>query len=312
VTIVTVTLNTSLDRTVEVPRFTVGGHVKGTLLGIQAAGKGVNVSRCLGRLGVPSVVSGLVGARDADRFAESFAGGPATVALVPVDAPTRVNTTILDPAQGTETHVREAGFPVRAEAIEALRERLRRLASPDAVAVFCGSLPPGLTDEHLAGFIAACQESGARIAADLNGPQLAAAIDAEPVLIKPNVAELGELLGRDLSAAPEDSLVAAARTVCDRVETVLLTRGRDGALAVTADRALAAAVDVPEVRSTVGCGDAALAGFLAGLWHQRPLEDCLASAVACGAASAMAPAAGQIDTRHVDGLRARLSVRPVG
>ncbi len=311
-TIVTVTLNTSLDRTVEVPHFAVGGHLKGTLLGIQAAGKGVNVSRCLGRLGVPSVVTGLVGAREGEFFTESFADAPATVALLPVDAPTRVNTTILDPAQATETHVREAGFQVQVGDIQALRERLSGLASSDTVVVFCGSLPSGLTGEDLGSLIAACKDGGARIGADLNGPQLAVAVAAKPLLIKPNVAELGELLGRDLSDASEDALVEAARSTCDRVDTVLLTRGRDGALAVTAPRALAATADVQEVRSTVGCGDAALAGFLAELWRERPLDACLASAVACGAASAMAPAAGQIDPRQVQTLLGKVSIRAVG
>jgi 1-phosphofructokinase family hexose kinase len=311
VTIVTVTLNTSLDRTVEVPHFAVGGHLKGTLLGVQAAGKGVNVSRCLGRLGVPSAVTGLVGAREAELFTQSFGNGPAKVALLSIDAPTRVNTTILDPAEGTETHLREAGFRVRPSDIQALRHRLMDLATPGSVLVFCGSLPPGIANDELRGLMAAGQETGARIAADLNGPQLAVAVAAKPLLIKPNVAELGDLLGRDLSAASVGTLVEAARSMCDRVDTVLLTRGRDGALAVTAERALAATVDVPEVRNTVGCGDAALAGFLAELWRERPFAACLASAVACGAASAMAPTAGQIDPLHVDALRARVSVRPL-
>ncbi|MBL7224157.1 MAG: 1-phosphofructokinase, partial [Candidatus Brocadiae bacterium] len=107
--IVTVTLNTSVDRTVAVPGFAIGTHLKGTLVSCQPAGKGVNVSRGLAGLGVPSVVAGFVGQREATWFHDSFADLPATVALTPVDSSTRTCTTLLDPTSGTDTHVREAG-----------------------------------------------------------------------------------------------------------------------------------------------------------------------------------------------------------
>ena len=307
--IVTVTLNTSTDRTIEVPRFTVGGHLKGRLVRLQPAGKGVNVSRGLAALGVPSTATGLVGRREAGLFRESFAGTPTSVELVPVEGTTRSNTTILDPARGTDTHVREAGFEVLPREIERLRARLRELASPDALFVFCGSLPPGVRHGDLASLLAACNDAGARVAADLNGPQLGLAVDAAPRLIKPNVAELAELLNASLGDGGESALVRAARGLCDRVDTVLLTRGRLGALAVTADVALAASVEVGEARNTVGCGDAALAGYLAGLWRGASPEQCLAQAVACGGASALSEAAGEVEPGLVAQLLARTTVR---
>lgn len=307
--IVTVTLNTSVDRTIEVPRFAVGGHLRGKLRRVQPAGKGVNVSRCLACLRVPSVVTGFVGAGEAALFRESFAGTPAAAALVPVEGATRTNTTILDPVLGTDTHVREAGFDVLPDEIGVLASRLRELGAAEALFVFCGSLPPGMTVAHLSALIAACKERGAQVAADLNGPQLGVAVEAEPLLIKPNVEELGELLGSDLAGADVPALVAAARGLCDRVGTVLLTRGEMGALAITAEEALSARVEVDDVRNTVGCGDAALAGYLAGLWRGDGPERCLAGAVACGAASALSDAAGEVDAERVAELAERTVVR---
>ena len=307
--IVTVTLNTSIDRTVEVPRLVIGGHLRGRLVRVQAAGKGVNVSRCLASLGVPSAVTGFVGARELPLFAQSLAASPASVQLVPVADATRTNTTLLDPELGTETHVREAGFQVRPDEFEALRVRLGGLSGPEVVCVFCGSLPPGITEEHLATLMAACRDAGAQVGADLSGPPLAVAVQAEPLLIKPNLEELGELLRRDLASATEAGLAEAVGGLCGRVGTVLVTRGRLGAVAVRAGGALAARAETGAVRNTVGCGDAFLAGYLAGLWRNASFEECLRRAGACGTASALTDAAGEIEPRRVAELAALTQVR---
>ncbi len=292
-TIITVTLNTSVDRTLEVPGFAVGGHLKGRMVRVQPGGKGVNVARCLAALGVPSVATGLVGRGELPLFRNAFRRTPVRLELVPVAAPTRTNTTILDPERGTDTHIREAGSPVTSREVEALRSRLCELASPDAIVVFCGSLPPGMGDEALAELLAVCRERGARLAADLNGQQLHVAVAARALLIKPNVEELGSLLGVDLGSAAGSRLVRAARSLCGRVRTALLTRGRLGALLVERRRAMACSVEVAAPRNTVGCGDAFLAGYLAGVWRGRRRGQALRLAVACGAAQAEAEAPGR-------------------
>ncbi len=307
--LVTVTPNTSLDRTLEVPRLAPGGHLKGRLVRLQPGGKGVNVSRCLAALGVPSVATGLVGASELALFRQSFAGSPAGVELVPTGQPTRTCTTLLDPELHTDTHIRELGSPVTAEEVAALRTKLEGLASPDTLIAFCGSLPPGMRDGHLAQLIAACQARGAQVAADLNGPQLAAAIAARPLLIKPNVQELGECLGRDLHGAGEETLAAAAGALLDRVGTVLVTRGRQGALAVRRGEVLAGSVDVGAPRNTVGCGDAFLAGYLAALWRGMAFAEAVRLAIACGAAQALADAPGHFSAAQVEELGARVAVR---
>ncbi|HUT36515.1 MAG TPA: 1-phosphofructokinase family hexose kinase [Planctomycetota bacterium] len=309
--LVTVTPNTSVDRTLEVPHLVVGGHLKGRIVRLQPGGKGVNVSRCLAALGVPSVVAGLVGAAELALFRDSFAGTCATVELVPAAQPTRTCTTLLDPELGTDTHIRETGSAVTPGEVEALRARLEALATPGALVVFCGSLPPGMSDDDLASLLATCQARGAQVAADLNGSQLAAALAAGPLVVKPNVEELGECLGRDLSGAGEEVLVAAARSLLDRAGTVLVTRGRDGALAVRQGEAVAASVEVGAARSTVGCGDAFLAGYLAGLWRGMGFDESVRLAAACGAAQALAEAPGQLSAGHVEALAPSVAIRAI-
>ncbi len=335
-TIITVTLNTSVDRTLEVPCFAVGAHLKGRLVRMQPGGKGVNVARCLAALGVPAVVTGLVGRSELPLFRRSFRGTLVRVELVPIAGPTRTNTTILDPEGGTDTHIREAGSPVTSEEVGALRAKLRGLASSDALVAFCGSLPPGMGDAQLRALLATARERGARLAADLNGPQLAVALatattppvgpphkarrraamiaelnNSAILLIKPNVGELGECLGRDLSEAGERDLVAAAQSLLGRVGTVLVTRGSEGALAVGRSEVLAGAVEAVAPRNTVGCGDAFLAGYLAGMWRGQAPAEALRLAVACGAAQAEAEAPGNFSAARVAELALRARLRPI-
>ena len=309
--IVTVTLNTSVDRTLEVPGFAVGEHLKGRLVRVQHAGKGVNVSRCLARLDVPSVVTGFVGIRERILFEDSLAGTAAAVDLVPVAEPTRTNTTILDPVAGTDTHIRETGFRIQRDELTALALKLSGLASPQAVFAFCGSLPPGLSQSDLAGLFGVCQRGGGRLVADLNGTDLRAAIDAGAEAVTPNVEELGDVLGEDEGTASEAELLAACRGLCESVDTVLLTRAAQGALAICRDEAFTCKVDVENPRNTVGCGDAFLAGYLAALWRGESLGDGLRSACACGAANALTDAAGDIDPAQVAALAAQARLRPI-
>jgi len=131
------------------------------------------------------------------------------------------------------------------------------------------------------------------------------------VLIKPNVEELGECLGRDLRGAGEEALAAAARSLLDRVGTVLVTRGSDGALAVRRGEALAGSVETGGARNTVGCGDAFLGGYLAALWRGMAFGDAVRLAVACGAAQAVAEAPGQLSASRVGELEAGVIIRPL-
>ena len=53
-------------------------------------------------------------------------------------------------------------------------------------------------------------------------------------------------------------------------------------------------VDPVEPVSTVGSGDALLAGFLAARVRRRPIEECLRQAVGCGTANTRSVGAGRV------------------
>jgi len=307
--IITVTPNTTIDRVLVVPDFAVGQVRRARLSRVQPAGKGINVSRVLARLGVASLATGFVGRAEEPLYRDSFASDPVDVQLVPIDSPTRANVTIRDPATPAQTHLREQGPHVSRNDWSRLLHTLNRAATENDVVVFAGSLPPGLDGPDLAHAVRHVKACGSRVAVDCSGEALRLAIAEGPWLLKPNRSELAELAGRPIHSVEE--AIGAARELLGSVQIVLASLGADGLALATPGGAWAARVAVAEVRNTVGPGDAALAGFLAADQHGEPPQDALLWAAACGAASVEAEVAGLIDPEFVEQHRRSATVTVV-
>jgi 1-phosphofructokinase family hexose kinase len=311
--IYTVTLNTAVDRTIEVPGLRIGGVFSGRTICEQPAGKGVNVSRCLATLGVESIVGGFVGAGELKSFESSFSGAPVRVQLIGVPGRTRRDTTLIDPTANSDTHIRESGYAVGAEHVEALRADLSRTVRSGDMVVFCGSLPAGISAEEFAGLLRHAKGLGCKVALDTSGEGLRRGLSARPFLMKPNRVELEELTSGDPRRAPPTALadvVERARPLLASVEMLMVSLGKDGAVLICpAGRWHAVCRLSPkEVKSTVGCGDASLAGLLAGLAQGRSAAECLRLGVACGSACALTPMAGLIHRNDVERLLSKTEI----
>jgi 1-phosphofructokinase len=324
--IIAVILNPALDRTLEVPNLSLGGHLLGRLRTVQPAGKAVNVARVLGTLGRPCVLTGFVGRGDGDRFARSFEGLPVRVDLLEVAGPTRENVTLVDPVRHEETHIRDAGTPVTDADLERLGAKIDGLVAEAAhdslrggcgdpprgalaCVVFSGSLPPGMEAGRFAEILSRCRSRGARVAVDSSGPGLAAVRQAGPIwLVKPNRAELAELAGR--SVATDAEVRAAAAAMREHIDTLLVSVGADGAWLFSCEGTWRARphANPAAVVKTVGAGDALLAGYLQAYADGRSPADCLRHAVACGTAATRQLAAGQVDPADVAACVERVEV----
>ncbi|MBM4017639.1 MAG: 1-phosphofructokinase family hexose kinase [Planctomycetes bacterium] len=299
--IVAVALNPALDRILHVPDLAVGGHVRGRLVSVQPAGKAVNVARLLGHLGVPCILTGLVGEDDRDRFVKSFAKTPVRVEMFEVRAPTRENITLIDPGRGgLETHIRDVGFTVTEEDLERLTKKLSILAVKGAYVIVAGSLPGGVAADTFADILAVCRAKGAFVAVDSSGPGLAALRKARDLwLIKPNRQELAELAGKP--AETEADIRAAVKPLLRRIDNVVVTLGAEGAYLFCREGAWRAAphVEHQEVVKTVGSGDALMAGFVSCHASRKRPPECLRYGVACGTAATFQTRAGDVNPYDV-------------
>jgi len=234
---------------------------------VRAAGKALNVSYALAWLGRPSVAAGLWGREDYEPMQAAVQRlGFVQVAMTAVDGHTRHNVTLLDTRNRREMHLRLLSGLASAETLGRLDADLKKLVGAGDTCVFAGSMPGGDLLDRVVAVVQGCGAAGARIVLDTHGPALKRLVDAGSLdLIAPNVEELAGLLDREIEDTP-GALAAAGRTLLDRVEFVLISRGAKGAVLVTASGAWEGCNETQgHVVSTVGCGDYLLAGFLAGL-----------------------------------------------
>jgi 1-phosphofructokinase len=310
--VVCVSLNASWDRTIEVPGLELGTHRRGRTVARQAAGKAVNVARLLDTLGTPCVLTGFVGRGDREPFAETFEGTAVRIELFEVRGPTRENVTLVDSANGRETHVRDEGTPPAAEDLERLDRKLGILASARSTVIFAGSLPPEVDAAAFGRLLDTCRRARARLAVDSSGDALAAVREDRRLwLVKPNRAELAEIVGRPVES--DDDLRRAAEELRGHVDEVVVTAGADGAMLFTAEGVWRArpGFNPAEVVNTVGCGDALLAGYVRARAADDPPPEALRWGVAAGTAAVRRVAAGEVDPEDVRAIRERVDLAAV-
>ena len=286
--IYTVTLNPALDRTLVIPGFSAGRVNRVESVRLDPGGKGINVSKNLLAMGIPSRAMGLLGGDAGERVEAMLRKMGLETDFVPVSGETRTNTKIFDPESGETTDLNERGSEIQPRELEALRQRVKRTVHGGDTVVFSGSLPQGVPETAWRDLIHLCRSKGAKTYLDTSGSALKAALEASPYLIKPNLEELAFLTGRTPDTA--QSAIADARTVAlGSGSTVVVSMGGDGAIMVRGGPAWFAKAPSVKVASTVGAGDALVAGLVAAESNGLDERDMLAFAVAAGSAAAAQP-----------------------
>jgi 1-phosphofructokinase len=259
--IVTLTLNPSLDRTIEVPELVRGSVIRSSSRLLHPGGKGVNVARALLANGVDARAVLPVGGAVGRQLVELLLDEGVRMAAVEVGATTRSNLTLSEP-DGTVTKINVDGEPLTSVEIDTLAETVMKLAHPSDWVVLSGSLPRGVDPVVYARLAERFGTSGISVAVDTSGPALGAALAAGPVLVKPNRDELAEAVGAEIDTLGD--VVAAAQELRQAgAGHVLASLGPDGAVFVDDTGVAYGRCAVVEPRSTVGAGDCLLAGFLA-------------------------------------------------
>jgi 1-phosphofructokinase family hexose kinase len=312
--IITIGFNPALDRVLECPDFHVGGHQPARQVARLAAGKAANVSRALAQIGTDSIATGFVGTDELEFFHEQLLEcGPGRILchFVEVTGKTRENISILDPKRRLETHLRDRGFVVTSEEIRVLERRLLHDLRPGDIAVFSGSLCEGVSTEYFGQLLDQCAAAGAKVIVDTNGEAAKEAARHPLWLAKPNLAELGEMVGKEIPNAASAARDAASGLL-KQIEQVLVSRGNAGAVLVTRQGAWSARMatrDVP-IR-TVGCGDHLVAGFIAERVAGRDMEAALRMGVALATARALSPQLEEVDSELIKAAQENVVIEAI-
>ena len=308
--IITVTLNAAIDKTLAVPNFRLGRRHRAVEQTAMAGGKGVNVARALRALGQPVIATGVAGGPTGTRIVEHLTEEGILNDFARIREESRTSIAVVDPTSGEQTEINEHGPQVSELELELFIDKLLYLAKGAGVCVFAGSLPRGVDVQLYGRLIEEMKRLDVMTVLDSDGEPLRIATREGPDVVSPNELEAEGLVGHEFS--DEEDRRTAVREMVELGARKAIMTLPDGCLAMLGEcgerRLYRATLDPLETVSTVGSGDAFLAGYVAAFYRGRDLQECLRFAVACGAESTQHFGAGVLEQREVERLAPEVRV----
>lgn len=268
--IITVTPNTGIDYTVQVSSFQLNSTIRAIDSAWGMGGKATDVSWILGKLGIPTRALGFAAGANGSRMEDMLRERGVETDFVWVDGETRLNSVIVVSGEGQST-ITSSSLNVSPEHLSEFAARYEKALQGASCVVMGGSLPGGVPLEFYAESIAQAHAYGVPVIFDSSGPPLLSGMKSHPELIKPNLAELGDLLGK--VPASQEEVKQAVRKLREEFGTnVIVTMGADGAIAAFEEGSyFIHPISVPVV-SSAGAGDGVLAGMALAYLRHEPLE----------------------------------------
>lgn len=289
--ILCVNANAAIDKTLIIKNYQLDAIHRPERVITLPGGKGCNAARALKCVGGTPVVTGWVGGFAGKWIEANLQREGIETRFVHTSFESRECISVLDPEHHTLTEIYERGDAVTADRVDEFRESVRAMVHEFSAVSLSGSLPPGVPRDFYADLIDAAQAVHVPVLLDSSGEALRFGIARKPALVKPNRAEVQELLG--VALATRDDFASAARELARRYETrAVISLGGDGALAADAETVWHARPPQLEIKSAVGSGDSMLGGMAYGWTVGLAFAEILRWGIAAGTANALTVGAG--------------------
>ena len=299
--------NPAIDKLYAIDGFAAGEDYPGQRPQVRFGGKGVNVARVLSQLGAQVHLYAFVGEESETGFRREMERRCACT-FVPVAGACRTTVNIIDRENGRETVITEAGPQVTDGHVRAMLDMLQANIQPGDIAACSGSIIAGAPGDLYARVSRLAAGKGARCALDCNANTLPLSLEgAVYALGKPNERELCALLDKQRTQEPE-KLAAYARLLMPPYGALLVSMGKEGGMLIDAQAAYLVRVPERPVVSTVGSGDATLAGALRAMELRLDAGETLRLAMACGVANAMLGEVGSVRAADVEEITKEINV----
>lgn len=308
--ITTVCLNPCMDRSISIAEFNYGGMNRVQSVRNDAGGKGVNVAITAARLGLETECITFLGRTGGQEIENRLISNGVSSVAVWLDGTLRTNIKLLDQSKNIITEINESGAPISDADLKKMTDLICAHAQDSDFLVLSGSMPPGCPVDYYRTLIEAVEGLNCRCVLDADGARLTEALKARPFLIKPNKPELEAVVGRELHTLQD--IREAAMTYIDMgVSVVAVSMGSEGAMITDGANAYYAPRMPVDVKSTVGAGDAMIAGYTAGFLAELPLDEVFRKGVACATASVMTEGTKLIDKAVYKSLLDKIEIQSI-
>ena len=269
-------------------------------------GGGINVARVIARLGGRVTAIYPAGGLAGEKLSRLLEREGLEGQVVRIKGETREDITILDQRSNRQYRFILPGPELSEQEWRACLSAVESRTAGFACA--SGSLPPGVPDGFYAQFAETAARAGQKAFLDSSGPALKEGLGGPFYLIKPNLEELGSLVGDE--PVGETAQLEACRHLLShtRVEAIALTLGAEGALLVTRQCAFRARSPAVQIASTVGAGDSFMGGMIWALASGMDWAQALRMAVAAGTAAVLSAGTELCHAADIDRLRAQITI----
>ena len=307
--IVTVTPNTGIDYILTVPGMPLNRTLRAsqTLWGM--GGKATDVSWILGKLGVQSRALGFAGGWTGRQMQEMLNARGVETDFIQAQGETRINVILIQSDGSGYSTFTARTLQVNPEHLQAFERKYEAALEQATCVVIGGSLPDGAPEDFFAAAILKARRRDIPVVFDSSGPALSLGVQAGPTVIKPNEAEIADLLGQ--ATHSWDEILTAARQIQASWGTaVVATLGAEGAMAVRGPDCWRIPPLPLEVASAAGAGDGVLSGMALALSSGQSFEHGLRIGFALASAILLTPVTADFNLQDFERLKDQIQLVP--
>lgn len=274
-----------------------------------AGGRGINASCVLDSFGAKTTAIVTSGGASGDKFTKLLAKWHFPVKVVSIQKGIRTNLTITD-RQGLTIKLNELGPLITAAELARVEKALESILDGASWLMLCGSIPPGVPGDFYTKLVRLARGRNVKTLLDTDGDPLLHGVEASPTVVTPNQPEAERLLNRALITRAH-FIEAATRIKAMGPETVLLSLGSRGVIAVNENQLVEAVPPRIDAVSPIGAGDALAAAYVWAVTKKKDFGECVRWAVAAGTASAKLPGVQFPDLNQTKEIYKSVEVRKV-
>lgn len=288
--IVTITMNPVLDKTAETNIVIPEKKTRCKSPTYEPGGGGINVSRAIKKLGGESLALILAGGDNGREVEKLLKDEKITIQVVDSGENTRENIMVYEKKTGSLYRFVMPGPEIKEKYWKEMLEDIKRISPKPNYLVASGSLPPGVPDDFYARVAKYAKENDIRLVLDSTGPAMKQAMKVGVHMLKPNLREIADILGKDEVNGMELEESAKEILKQEQCNALVVSLGSKGAMLATQDDMIEYIVPpTMPVISAVGAGDSMVAGILVGCIKGFWPEQAVRYGVAAGTAAAMTP-----------------------
>jgi 6-phosphofructokinase 2 len=284
--VLTITLNPTIDKSTFVKSLIPDQKLRCGEAKFEPGGGGINVSRAIKRLGGDSEAWFLAGGHFGNFFIELIQKKDIKHQAFKIQNETRESLILFDESKQHQYLLDMSGPEVKEEEWQILLKAIEDLNSVEYI-VASGSLPPGIPVDFYGRIAKIAKNKGIKFVLDTSGEALKIALNEGVYLCKPNLRELGFLVGSEKMDIENAKIKAKEILDSQKSEVVIVSLGADGALVVTNDCTEHIRPPYAEKKSTVGAGDSMVAGMIFSLSKGKTLSEAFRYGIASGTAATM-------------------------